>query len=512
FPPAPSMRVVGDIIAYCSKEMPRFNTISISGYHLQEAGADAALELAYTIANGKEYVTTAIANGLDVDAFAPRLSFFFGIGMNFMMEVAKLRAARLLWSEVMSAFSPKDPRSSMLRTHCQTSGWSLTSQLPYNNIVRTTIEAMAAVFGGTQSLHTNALDEAIALPSEFSAQIARHTQVILQEETDIPAIADPWAGSYAMESLTAQLADQARSIIAEIDAAGGMVKAIETGLPMRRIETSAANKQARIDKGMDRIIGVNRFRPEQEEPPEVLKVDNSMVRKNQFQRLESIRKTRDEGAVQGALDALTEAATSGEGNLLQLTIAAMRQRATVGEATAALEQVYGRHREEVRALGGVYGKMWEEDAEWTALKEEINAYAEREGRRPRILLAKLGQDGHDRGVKVVAAAFADMGFDVDLGPLFQTPAEAAAQAVESDVHVVGASTLAGGHGTLAPELVQELKRQDAEDIVVVVGGVVPQQDIPELLEAGVAAVFGPGTPALESGRRVMALLNADQVS
>ncbi|MBF0588491.1 MAG: methylmalonyl-CoA mutase [Magnetococcales bacterium] len=510
YPPAPSMRVVGDIIRHCSGEMPRFNTISISGYHLQEAGADAALELAYTIANGKAYVETALAGGLDVDAFAPRLSFFFGIGMNFMMEVAKLRAARLLWAEVMGTFSPKDPRSSLLRTHCQTSGWSLTSQLPYNNIVRTTIEAMAAVFGGTQSLHTNALDEAMALPSEFSAQIARHTQVILQEETDIPAIADPWAGSYAMESLTDQLAQQARKIMAEVDQAGGMVKAIETGLPMRRIETAAARKQARIDRGTDRIVGVNRFRPEEEEPPEVLRVDNSMVRENQQRRLAEIRASRDEAAVQGALKELTQAAKEARGNLLDLTIRAMRLRATVGETTAALEEVYGRHQEQARALGGVYGEMWKDDADWAALKETINDFARREGRRPRILLAKLGQDGHDRGVKVVAAAFADMGFDVDLGPLFQTPDEAAAQAVESDVHVVGASTLAGGHRTLAPELVQALKARGAEDIVVVVGGVVPKQDIPELLEKGVAAVFGPGTPAMESGRRVMELLGANR--
>ncbi|MBF0177809.1 MAG: methylmalonyl-CoA mutase [Magnetococcales bacterium] len=503
YPPSPSMRIVGDIIQYTSQHMPRFNSISISGYHLQEAGANAVLELAYTLANGKAYIQTAVDRGQEVDSFAGRLSFFFGIGMNFYLEIAKLRAARLLWSRIVGQFNPKDSRSKILRTHCQTSGWSLTSQDPYNNIIRTTIEAMAAVFGGTQSLHTNALDEAIALPSEFSSRIARNTQVIIQEETHICSVADPWGGSYMMEKLTRELADEAWKIIEEIEKMGGMVKAIETGMPNRRIEESAAGKQARIDRGLDTIVGVNKYKPATVEKVDVLKVDNAAVRQSQIQRLENIRKTRNEKDVQSALEALTNAAHDNTGNLLDLAIKATRLRATVGEISMALEKVYGRHRAETHAVTGVYGKVWEANPQWDELTGKVRAFADKHGRRPRMLVVKMGQDGHDRGAKVIASAFADLGFDVDLGPLFQTPEEAAAQAVENDVHVVGVSSLAGAHETLVPELVQLLKSKGAGEIVVVVGGVIPEQDYPALFNAGAAAVFGPGTSIVVAAGKVI---------
>ncbi|MBF0462075.1 MAG: methylmalonyl-CoA mutase [Magnetococcales bacterium] len=506
YPPAPSMRIVGDILAHASAHMPRFNPISISGYHMQEAGADAALELAYTLANGQAYVATALARGLDVDEFAPRLSFFFGIGMNFYLEVAKLRAARLLWDRIMTAFGPKNPKSRLLRTHCQTSGWSLTSQDPYNNVIRTTIEAMAAVFGGTQSLHTNAFDEAIALPSAFSARIARNTQIILQTEAHLTHVIDPWGGSYLMESLTCDLAEQAWRLIEEIAAAGGMVAAIASGLPMRRIETAATAKQARIDRGLEVIVGVNRYGAEPEAPVEVRVVDNVAVREAQLRRLAQVRASRDTAAVEVALAAITRAAREESGNLLALTIEAMALRATVGEVSDALEKVYGRYRREIGGLAGVYGAEWQEEPVWQTLRAEVTAFAAQVGRRPRLLVVKLGQDGHDRGAKVIASALADAGFDVDIGPLFQTPEEAARQAVENDVHAIGISSLAGAHLTLAPALVAALEREGADEVVVVVGGVIPEQDFPTLRAAGVAEVFGPGTSALEAARRVLAAI------
>ncbi|MEG3638637.1 methylmalonyl-CoA mutase [Magnetococcus sp. PR-3] len=508
YPPEPSMRIIGDIIGYASEHMPKFNTISISGYHIQEAGADAALELAYTLADGKAYVETAISRGLSVDDFAPRLSFFFGIGMNFYMEVAKLRAARLLWTRIMEGFSPSNPRSSMLRTHCQTSGWSLTSQDPYNNVVRTTIEAMAAVFGGTQSLHTNALDEAMALPTDFSARIARNTQLILQEETHITNVVDPWAGSYMMESLTKELADKAWEIFEEVEEKGGMVKAIAAGLPSRRIEASAAERQARIDKGLDVIVGVNKYRPPEEDPVDVLVVDNEAVRKSQLERLAKIKASRDDAKVADILGRITQAAESGEGNLLALSIEATEARATGGEITMAMEKVYGRFKDKGQATTGVYGKVWEEDETWIALRKDIDAFTEEEGRRPRLLVVKMGQDGHDRGAKVIASAFADLGFDVDLGPLFQTPEEAAQQAVENDVHVLGVSTLAGAHHTLIPALVSALKAEQAEDVLVVAGGVIPEQDYEKLKAAGVAEIFGPGTSVVDAAGRVLKAIRA----
>ncbi|ABK42914.1 methylmalonyl-CoA mutase [Magnetococcus marinus MC-1] len=508
YPPEPSMRIIGDIIVYASEHMPKFNTISISGYHIQEAGADAALELAYTLADGKAYVETAISRGLTVDAFAPRLSFFFGIGMNFFMEVAKLRAARLLWTRIMEGFKPSDPRSSMLRTHCQTSGWSLTSQDPYNNVVRTTVEAMAAVFGGTQSLHTNALDEAMALPTDFSARIARNTQLILQEECHITHVVDPWAGSYMMESLTRALAEKAWAIFEEVEAKGGMVKAIAAGLPSRRIEASAAERQARIDKGLDVIVGVNRYRPPQEDPVDVLVVDNDAVRTSQVARLQWVKANRDNAQVAEILARMTAAAASGEGNLLALAIEATAARATGGEITSALEQVYGRFQDKAQATTGVYGKVWEEDETWKALRRDIEAFAQEEGRRPRLLVVKMGQDGHDRGAKVIASAFADLGFDVDLGPLFQTPEEAAQQAVENDVHVLGVSTLAGAHHTLIPALIRALCAEQAEDVLVVAGGVIPEQDYAFLREAGVAEIFGPGTSVVDAAGRVLRAIRA----
>ncbi len=510
YPPDSSMRIIGDIIAHCSANMPRFNTISISGYHMQEAGANAALELAYTLADGKEYIKTALKSGLDIDQFAPRLSFFWGIGMNFFMEIAKMRAARLLWAEIVAEFKPANPKSSMLRTHCQTSGWSLTEQDPYNNIVRTTIEAMAAVFGGTQSLHTNALDEAIALPSEFAARIARNTQLILQEETGIGQVVDPWGGSYMMESLTAEIATSARDLIAEIDELGGMAKAIESGIPKLRIEEAAAKKQARIDRGEDVIVGVNKYTNDSKDEVDVLEIDNDEVRESQLARLEKIRANRDSDAVSRCLEALTHAAKTGEGNLLSLAIEATRHRATVGEISDALEEVYGRFVAQAQTVSGVYGAAYEDDADWKAIAMDIEGFVDLHGRRPRMLVAKMGQDGHDRGAKVVATAFADVGFDVDLSPMFSTPEEVARQAVENDVHVVGASSLAAGHKTLVPQLIQALKQQGADDIIVIAGGVIPQQDYAFLEQSGVSLIFGPGTPIPEAARKVLDAINAKQ--
>ena len=503
YPPAPSMRIIGDIIAFCSENMPKFNTISISGYHIQEAGANAALELAYTLADGKEYIRTAIAAGLDIDAFAPRLSFFWGIGMNFYMEIAKLRAARLLWAKIVAEFNPKNPKSSMLRTHSQTSGWSLTEQDPYNNVVRTTIEAMAAVFGGTQSLHTNALDEAIALPTEFSARIARNTQLIIQEETGITKVVDPWGGSYFMENLTQNIADKAWELIEEVEAAGGMAKAIETGMPKLRIEEAAAKKQARIDRGEDVIVGVNKYRTDKDEEVEVLSIDDQAVREAQVKRLQTIRASRDEAAVQKTLNALQACAAGGEGNLLGLAVEATRLRATVGEISEALEREYGRFNATAQTVSGVYGAAFDEDDDWKMISKDIEQFVTDFGRRPRMLVCKMGQDGHDRGAKVVATAFADVGFDVDLSPMFSTPEEVAKQAIENDVHVVGASSLAAGHKTLIPALVQALKAQGADDIIVIAGGVIPKQDYQALYDAGVKCIFGPGTPIPVSARAVL---------
>ena len=503
YPPAPSMRIVGDIIEYTAERMPKFNSISISGYHIQEAGANQALELALTLADGREYVRTAIAKGLDVDAFAGRLSFFWAVGMNFYLEIAKMRAARGLWHRIMEEFAPKQAKSSMLRTHCQTSGWTLTAQDPYNNVVRTTIEAMAAVFGGTQSLHTNALDEAIALPTEFSARIARNTQLVIQEETHITAIVDPWAGSYAMESLTAQMADAAWKIIEEVEAMGGMTKAVQSGWAKLKIEASAAEKQARIDSGQDVIVGINKYRLAEEAPIDTRAIDNHAVRDSQVERLRTVRAARDEAAVRAALAALTECARSSAGNLLDLSVKAMRLRATVGEVSDALEAVWGRHRADTHKVSGVYAAAYDSAEGWDQLKGEIAAFADEEGRRPRVMIAKLGQDGHDRGAKVVASAFADLGFDVDIGPLFQTADECARQAIENDVHAVGVSTLAAGHKTLVPEIIESLQRQGAGEIVVFVGGVIPRQDYDFLYDAGVKGIYGPGTPIPASAKDVL---------
>jgi methylmalonyl-CoA mutase len=503
YPPDPSMRIVADIIEYTAKHLPLFNSISISGYHMQEAGATQALELAFTLADGREYVKAALARGLDVDAFAGRLSFFFGIGMNFYLEIAKLRAARLLWWRVMKDFGARNPRSLLLRTHCQTSGWSLTEQDPYNNVVRTTIEALAAVFGGTQSLHTNSLDEAIALPSDSSARIARNTQVIIQEETHICNVVDAWGGSYMMEKLTQDMADAAWAILQQVGAMGGMTRAVESGWAKRQIEECAARKQARIDSGKDVIVGVNKYRPAADEPVEVREIDNSAVREAQIARLTQVRARRDAAAVRRALEALTECARSGQGNLLDLAIRAVRVRATVGEVSEALEKVWGRFRATQQTISGVYGAGFEQDEEWGRLKEAVDAFASGEGRRPRVMIAKLGQDGHDRGAKVVATALADLGFDIDIGPLFQTPQEAARQAIENDSHAVGVSTLAAGHKTLVPALVQALREQGADDIVVFAGGVIPAQDYDFLRGAGVAGIFGPGTPIPACAREVL---------
>ena len=514
YPPQPSIRIVGDIIEYTAQKMPKFNSISISGYHMQEAGANQALELAFTLADGKEYVKTAIAKGLDVDEFAGRLSFFWAIGMNFYLEIAKMRAARLLWCRIMKGFDAKKPKSLMLRTHCQTSGWSLTEQDPYNNIVRTTVEAMAAVFGGTQSLHTNSFDEAIALPTEFSSRIARSTQLIIQEETHITNVVDPWAGSYLMESLTQQMADAAWAIIEEVDALGGMTKAVDSGWAKLKIEASAAEKQARIDSGRDVIVGVNKYRSKSQDRIDSREVDNVKVREQQIERLHAVRAARDAAKVQAALDALTESARSGQGNLLDLSIQAVRLRATVGEVSDALEKVFGRHRADIQSVTGVYAASFsksDDSAEgWNALKAEIAAFAEAQGRRPRVMVAKLGQDGHDRGAKVVATAFADLGFDVDIGPLFQTPEECARQAIENDVHAVGVSTLAAGHKTLVPAIIEALKAQGGGDIIVFVGGVIPHQDYDFLYAAGVKGIYGPGTTIPASAKDVLEQIKSSQ--
>jgi len=510
YPPEPSMRIIGDIIAYTAEHMPKFNSISISGYHMQEAGANQALELALTLADGQEYVKTAMAKGLDVDAFAGRLSFFWAIGMNFYLEIAKMRAARLLWCRIMQAVGAKNPKSWMLRTHCQTSGWSLTAQDPYNNIVRTTIEAMAAVFGGTQSLHTNSFDEAIALPTEFSARIARNTQLIIQEETHISNVIDPWAGSYMMEKLTQDMADQAWKIIEEVQAMGGMTKAVGSGWAKLKIEAAAAAKQARIDSGQDVIVGVNKYKLATEDMVEAREIDNISVRESQIERLKTIKSQRDSQAVLGALEALTLAAQQNTGNLLALAVNAIRLRATVGEISDALEKVFGRHRADTQKVSGVYAAAYDSGshegdtmAYWDQLKSEIAEFASIQGRRPRVMISKLGQDGHDRGAKVVATAFADLGFDVDMGPLFQTPEECARQAIENDVHAVGVSTLAAGHKTLVPAIIDELRKQGGKDIIVFVGGVIPKQDHDMLYKSGVKGIYGPGTPIPVSAKDVL---------
>jgi methylmalonyl-CoA mutase len=505
YPPEPSMRIVSDIIAYTAAEMPKFNSISISGYHMQEAGANLVQELGFTLADGREYVRAAIAAGMDVDAFAGRLSFFFAIGMNFFMEVAKLRAARLLWHRIMTESGAKKPSSLMLRTHCQTSGVSLQEQDPYNNVVRTAYEAMAAALGGTQSLHTNALDEAIALPTEFSARIARNTQLILQEETGITHVADPLAGSYYVESLTAELANGAWALIEEVEALGGMTKAVISGMPKLRIEESAARRQAAVDRGEEVIVGVNKYRLAEQEPIDIRDVDNAKVRTAQVAQLERIRATRDAAAWAAAIAGVEAAAREG-GNLLAAAVEAARARASVGEISDAMEKVFGRHRAEVKTLAGVYGAAYEGDAGFAAIQTDVEAFAEEEGRRPRMLVVKMGQDGHDRGAKVIATAFADIGFDVDVGPLFQTPEEAAQDAIDNDVHVVGISSQAAGHKTLAPKLIEALKAQGAGDILVICGGVIPQQDYAFLREAGVAAIFGPGTNIPEAAREILALV------
>ena len=503
YPPKPSMKIIADIFGYTAQHMPKFNSISISGYHIQEAGANQAIELAFTLADGMEYVRTGVASGMDVDTFAGRLSFFWAVGMNFYLEIAKMRAARLLWHRIMTKFNAKSPKSMMLRTHSQTSGWSLTEQDPYNNVVRTTIEAMAAVFGGTQSLHTNALDEAIALPTEFSSRIARNTQLIIQEETHITNVVDPWAGSYMMEKLTQDMADKAWGIIEEIEAMGGMTKAVESGWAKMQIETCAADKQARIDSGKDVIVGVNKYKLATQDAIDILDIDNHAVRDSQIARLNKIRATRDTAAVLAALSALTAAAESGEGNLLDLAVKAMRLRASVGEISDALEKVFGRFRANNQTISGVYGGVVEGMESWESIKADIVKFAEEEGRRPRIMIAKLGQDGHDRGAKVVATAFADLGFDIDMGPLFQTPEEAARQAIENDVHAIGVSSLAAGHKTLLPALVKSLQDQGAHDIIVFAGGVIPAQDYDYLFKAGAKAVFGPGTRIEDSAIKVL---------
>ncbi|MFM8236843.1 MAG: methylmalonyl-CoA mutase [Actinomycetota bacterium] len=506
YPPAPSMRIVTDIIEHTAKHMPRFNSISISGYHMQEAGATAVQELGFTLADGLEYARHATARGLDIDDFAGRLSFFFAIGMNFFMEIAKLRAARLLWARLMTDLGAKKPGSKMLRTHCQTSGVSLTEQDPYNNVVRTAYEAMAAVLGGTQSLHTNSFDEAIALPSDFASRIARNTQLILAEETGVTRVIDPLGGSYYIESLTHSLAAAAWELIEEVEALGGMTKAVESGMPKLRIEEAAARRQAAIDRGEETIVGVNKYRLENEPPVDVREIDNTEVRRQQIARLEEIRRTRDSARVEQTLAALTAAANDGTGNLLELSIEATRARATVGEISDALERAFGRYRANIRTISGVYGQAYRGDAEFAAIRADVEAFAAAEGRRPRILVSKLGQDGHDRGAKVIATAFADLGFDVDIGPLFQTPEEAAREAVENDVHVVGVSSQAAGHKTLVPQLIAALRAEGARDVVVVVGGVIPQSDYAFLEAEGVAAVFGPGSNIPRAAARILSLV------
>jgi methylmalonyl-CoA mutase len=513
YPPEPSMRIVADIIEYTATKMPKFNSISISGYHMQEAGATCVQELAYTIADGIEYVRAALSKGLEVDSFAPRLSFFFCIGMNFFMEIAKLRAARFLWAHLMrDLFGAKDEKSLMLRTHCQTSGVSLTAQDPYNNIIRTTVEALAAGLGGTQSLHTNAFDEALALPSEFSSRIARNTQLVLQEETGITKVVDPLAGSYYVESLTASMIEDARKIIDEVEAMGGMTKAVIAGVPKLQIEESAARRQALIDRGEEVIVGVNKYQTEMEDDVEILNIDNTAVREAQIRRLNDVRASRDGAACQAALKALGAAAGDGTGNLLALAIDAARARATVGEISDALEEKFTRHRAEIRAISGVYGAAFADDAGFNEIKATVDAFAVREGRRPRMLMVKLGQDGHDRGAKIIATAFADIGFDVDIGPLFQTPEEAARQAVENDVHIVGVSSQAAGHQVLVPALAEALRKQGAQDILIICGGVIPKGDYAGLKAQGVAAIFGPGTNIPTAAKEVIALIEQQRAA
>lgn len=506
YPPTPSMKIIADIFEYTSKNMPKFNSISISGYHMQEAGATADIELAYTLADGLEYIRTGLAAGMDIDTFAPRLSFFWAIGMNHFMEIAKMRAGRMLWAKLLKQFHPKDEKSLALRTHCQTSGWSLTEQDPFNNVARTAIEAAAAAFGGTQSLHTNALDEAIALPTDFSARIARNTQIFLQEETKICKTVDPWAGSYYVESLTAEIAEKAWALIQEVEELGGMTKAIEAGIPKLRIEEAAARKQARIDSSQDIIVGVNKYRLEKEDPLHILDVDNQMVRKQQIERLEQIKATRDNTKVAECLAKLTESAKNGGENLLSLAVEAARNRATLGEISDALEVVFGRYKAQIRSFSGVYSKEIKNDESFEKAKQLADAFAKKEGRRPRIMIAKMGQDGHDRGAKVVATGYADVGFDVDIGPLFQTPQEAAKQAVENDVHILGVSSLAAGHKTLVPQVIEELKKYGREDIMVIVGGVIPAQDYQFLFDAGAVAVFGPGTKISDAAITILEVL------
>lgn len=509
YPPQPSMRIIADIFEYTSQKMPKFNSISISGYHMQEAGATAELELAYTLADGLEYLRTGVASGLDIDNFAPRLSFFWAIGMNHFMEIAKMRAGRLLWSKIVKQFNPKNPKSLALRTHCQTSGWSLTEQDAFNNVTRTTVEAMAAVLGHTQSLHTNSFDEAIALPTDSSARIARNTQLYLQEETRITKVVDPWGGSYYVEYLTDQLVERAWELIEEVENLGGMAKAIEAGIPKMRIEEAAARKQARIDSGKDVIVGVNRYQTDETSDFEILEVDNDSVRKSQIERLEKLKAERDPKAVEDALLAITKAAKSGEGNLLALAVEAARKRATLGEISMAMEEEFGRHKASIRSISGVYSGEAKDDKAFNEAKSLADKFAEMEGRRPRIMVAKMGQDGHDRGAKVIATGFADLGFDVDIGPLFQTPEEVAMQAVENDVHIVGASSLAAGHKTLVPALIQELKRLGREDIMVIAGGVIPPKDYGFLFDSGVAAVFGPGTILSKAAKEILEQLMKD---
>ncbi len=506
YPPTPSMKIIADIFEYTSKKMPKFNSISISGYHMQEAGATADIELAYTLADGLEYIRTGLSTGLKIDEFAPRLSFFWAIGMNHFMEIAKMRAARMIWAKLVKQFNPKDEKSLALRTHCQTSGWSLTEQDPFNNLARTCIEATAAAFGGTQSLHTNALDEAIALPTDFSARIARNTQIYLQEETKITKTVDPWAGSYYVESLTNEIAQNAWKLIEEVEELGGMTKAIEAGIPKLRIEEAAARKQARIDSGQDVIVGINKYRLEKEDPLHILDVDNEMVRKQQVELLQQIKATRDTNKVKDTIEKLIATAKTGEGNLLEIAVEAARYRATLGEISDALETVFGRYKAQIKSFSGVYSKEIKDDKSFEKAKQMADEFAKQEGRRPRIMIAKMGQDGHDRGAKVVATGYADVGFDVDIGPLFQTPAEAAKQAIENDVHILGVSSLAAGHKTLVPQVIEELKKYGREDIMVVVGGVIPAQDYQFLFDKGAVAVFGPGTKISEAAIKILEIL------
>lgn len=506
YPPAPSMKIIADIFEFTSKKMPKFNSISISGYHMQEAGATADIELAYTLADGLEYIRTGLSTGMTIDEFAPRLSFFWAIGMNHFMEIAKMRAGRMIWAKLIQQFNPKSDKSLALRTHCQTSGWSLTEQDPFNNVARTCIEAAAAAFGGTQSLHTNALDEAIALPTDFSARIARNTQIYLQEETKITKTVDPWGGSYYVESLTNEILESTWKLIEEVEELGGMTKAIEAGIPKLRIEEAAARKQARIDSGQDIIVGVNKFRLEKEDPLHILDVDNQMVRKQQIERLEDIKAKRDTEKVNQSLEKLIHCAKTGEGNLLEIAIEAARNRATLGEISLALESIFGRFKAQIKSFSGVYSAAIKNDENFEKAKQLADAFAKQEGRRPRIMIAKMGQDGHDRGAKVVATGYADVGFDVDIGPLFQTPAEAAKQAVENDVHILGVSSLAAGHKTLVPQVIEELKKHGRDDIMVIVGGVIPAQDYQFLFDAGAAAIFGPGTKISEAAIQILEIL------